>query len=323
MYRYDNGWMSTTFRLQLFTSAAGLRPVAVATQDSSEDGVSLVNGCEYFVGRVWRDFFPDEPLPPLWVQRIIPEDSNLFGGKKLGDWKLVDFEVGPDYELTGPNWSPISQRQLNRLVDDRVDPDRGSGFVPPPPPPAYRTRFTLVPMDQMPQEKPFRESCMTGAAPQPTPEPAPQPAPSMASEPAVRRQRLGQWLGRSRRPAPPATAGRDCCWYHGGDWAAVINTAVRLIAEVEADGVAEDAELVSRVMTAARAEGLSEWSLQALNSLIADPIMTQRAGGAHVGFTNGQHRTRAMRDAGVAAVLVGREELAEPDEAGVESSAQP
>ncbi|WP_055692570.1 hypothetical protein [Streptomyces prasinus] len=53
-----------TFRLQLFT-APGARPVAVATQIASPEGMSLMNVVERFAGAVWERHCPDQA--PVWA----------------------------------------------------------------------------------------------------------------------------------------------------------------------------------------------------------------------------------------------------------------
>jgi hypothetical protein len=278
MFQIEDRGRSATFRLQLFTSTTGLRPVAVATQDMSELGMSLVNHCEIIAGQVWHEYFPDEPLPPIWVQSMPAIDF------AANDVRLVSFDVGPDRTLSAPKWSPITRQQLNQFVGSPVETDRGSGFVAPPPPPTTRTRYELVPMDQMPRGRPSRQACMTGAPPPPSP---------------WWRRQINIIRGEQE------AGGRNCCWYHGGDWAAVTDTAVRLIAAVEATA-GTDNELRDKVLTAARAEGLSKWALIALNTLLIDPISINEATDEHpASFVNGQHRTRAMRDAGLSAVLVG------------------
>src|ERR1019366_3703538 len=52
-----DGFRIGTFRLQLFT-AAGARPVAIATQMAGEGG-SLTNRAETYAAEVWRRHFPD------------------------------------------------------------------------------------------------------------------------------------------------------------------------------------------------------------------------------------------------------------------------
>lgn len=152
---------------------------------------------------------------------------------------------------------------------------------------------------QVPQETPFRESCRTGETPEPVSVPWGHP--------------LLDRRGPSRTGVVAEAGGRDCCWYHGGDWDAVTRIAVRLITERESAGVGDDDELRAHVIDAARAEGVSTWALTALDSLLADPIAIHRADDERAAsFVNGQHRTRAMRDAGMRAVLVGVDEPVEP-----------
>jgi hypothetical protein len=90
----------------------------------------------------------------------------------------------------------------------------------------------------------------------------------------------------------------------------VTDVAVRLIADAVADS---DDALRKEVLAAAEAEGISGWPLQALDSLLFDPVVISEADGRHPAlFVNGQHRTRAVRDADLPAVLVGITEEVDP-----------
>jgi hypothetical protein len=278
MYRVEEAEVIATFRLQLFVSADRLRPIAVVTQDEAEGGMSLISGRERFASQVWRDYFPGEPLPPVWVQRTVySRHAELKDDDFWSGWELVTFDHGRGRHLTNGRLSRITQDQLDELVVGAVDTDRGREF-PPPPPLTYRVHYVLVRMDQVPREVPWHEDCMKD---------------SVADDVSI--------TGRS-----DVADARDCCWYHSGDWAAVTRSAVRLIAQVEATGVKANYELRQQVLAAARAEGTSGWSLQALRSLLRDPILLRKVDGEHsVIIDGGQHRIRAMRDAGLAEVLIG------------------
>ena len=112
------------------------------------------------------------------------------------------------------------------------------------------------------------------------------------------------WWERLRDRATRAV-GMSCCWYHRGDWSTVVDTAVRLISAAKVAGLGADEKLRYVVLDAARAQGVTGWTMQALYSLLVDPIVIGENDG-EVWFVNGQHRARAMRDAGVTEVLVAR-----------------
>ncbi|WP_146772038.1 hypothetical protein [Lentzea atacamensis] len=286
-YRIEDDGIVASFRLQLFVSA-GLRPVAVAIQDVAEGGISLTNGCESIVSRVWRDHVPGEPLPPLWVQRIITPTYPGWDSDALSSWQMVTFEVQSPHWLSAPQWTAITQPELDRLVGRPVDDQRGRDFEPEPAP--DDVDYALVPMHQIPLEKPFRQQCMTSAAPGRTP---------------PRRPRLPWPWRSSRENRATGVPSGSCCWYHRGDWSAVIETAIRLISEAKARGLGAADQLRDVVLEAAHVDGITGWDQQALHSLLVDPIVLgKNANEPTVWFVNGQHRTRAMRDAGVTEVLV-------------------
>lgn len=231
MYRIVHGPLSATFRLQLFT-ALGCRPVAVTTQ-TMDEGYSLVNGREHFVVDVWRTNLEDEPQPPLWVERLLLRQPA---------WTVTVFESNGGYRLGNawPVWQQITQQQLDDLVGQAVDPERGTGFIPWPTQ-RSRVRFTVVPMAAITRSRPFRTTCMTTS----------------------RWSQLLRWPRRQR-------LSRDCCWYHGGDWHLVHADAVRLLRAAEAAGALDD--LARHVLDAAAAERMTGWHLEALTSLFGDPI---------------------------------------------------
>ena len=111
-----------TFRLQLFT-APGARPVAVATQTSPE-GMSLVNAAEEYASAVWQRLCPNEPEPPIWIQRQLLERDSLTY------FELVTFSLAPLYALSSPAWQamPASpRRQAVRPGDHRACRQAASG----------------------------------------------------------------------------------------------------------------------------------------------------------------------------------------------------
>ncbi len=265
---------ATTFRLQLFASSAGLRPVAVAIQDDLEGGVSFINGCETFAAAVWRAHFRDEPMPPLWVQRTFyPQFPERQADDLWSGWELLIFQHGANHEVSEGRKFSLSQEQLDTLVGVAVTAERGCTFARQSRL-LYRLRYELVSIDEIPAEKPFRApGCMRDIG---------------SSEP----QDLG--------------AGRDCCWYHSGDWASVTTRAVRLIAQAESDGAKTNYALIQYVLAAAKHEGVTRWDLKALRTLLDVPIVLIRGRNREVvAIQNGQHRIRAMRDAGLDNILVG------------------
>ncbi|MEV6639645.1 ParB/Srx family N-terminal domain-containing protein [Amycolatopsis sp. NPDC051371] len=142
----------------------------------------------------------------------------------------------------------------------------------------YWVHYVLVPMGQVPREVPWHEDCMRDAV-------------------------VGETFPGDRSNVAGV---RGCCWYHGGDWDAVTKAAVRLIAQVNATGVEENYRLCQQVLDAARADGMSGWPLQALKSLVKVPILIRKNAKSQSVIDNGQHRLRAMRDAGLTEVLVGK-----------------
>ncbi|KJK46486.1 hypothetical protein UK23_23330 [Lentzea aerocolonigenes] len=137
-----------------------------------------------------------------------------------------------------------------------------------------------MPISRVPLKTPFRETCMSSAA-------------DAAN---------ASWWERLRGRAKAPTS-MSCCWYHRGDWSTVIDTVTRLISGAKVTGLSVDEELRYVVLDAARAEGVTGWTMAALYSLLGDPIVIGENDG-EVWSVNGQHRTRAMRDVGVTEVLV-------------------
>ena len=102
---------------------------------------------------------------------------------------------------------------------------------------------------------------------------------------------------------------RDCCDYHGQDWAFTSETAIRLLAQANAEGV-DGEPAADRVMELAEAEGISETDADALRCLVdtCDPLMLDDEGGIY----GGRHRIQAMIDQGVRRTVLLRLVLLDP-----------
>lgn len=93
MFRVDERGRRVAFRLQVFT-ADGVRPVAVATQNWRPDhneGMSLPNASETFASVVWRQYFPDDAEPPIWIERMLSDN----------DPPLDEYTTTVTYTVTG------------------------------------------------------------------------------------------------------------------------------------------------------------------------------------------------------------------------------
>lgn len=267
----DLGPRSASFRLQLFT-APGLRPIAVATQ-VPKDGQSLTNAAERYAAAVWERHCPDEPEPPLWIQRQLWGDRP--GGHRQAKWQLVTFAEAEPYQLSGPQWRTLADDQLEQLVGRSVDADRGARHVPRSPEPEPEPHFEVWPVGRLPRPRPFREpGCM----------------PARASR---WRRLLHQTFSTTRT--------RTCCWYHGGDWHAVTRHAVTVLDLARRDAVPAD-ELADCADRYAQAAGATAWQRQALESLFSLAVAIQPDGQGH--YVNGQHRAQALMDAGVGRTVV-------------------
>lgn len=111
------------------------------------------------------------------------------------------------------------------------------------------------------------------------------------------------WWRRLGRQLVPRRGGRDCCWYHGGDWHTVSRLAIRLAEQARAAGVGFD-DTPSYVLDHPHAQGLTEWEREAPSSLMADTIPPYARWPRRKGYNNGQHRAQALIDAGVRRVLI-------------------
>lgn len=259
-------WYPATFRLQLYT-APGARPVAVVVRTTGE-GMSLPNGRERYLSEIWRRHCPDQPEPPLWVQRqLLPgwDDLTLMDCRPGAEPFTVATDHARGYVLT--------LQDLHALVGTAVDPERGSGFVPRPPEPVEQIRFTVVWVGLLPRPEPFRmPDCMpTGISPS----------------------------RRVARQLVPRRLVGACCWYHRGNWHAVSRTAITLLRLANRDGV-DHQELRGYFAEQARRLELTGWEYEALLTLgcSGDAIQLQRDG-LRREYVNGQHRAHAMLDAGV------------------------
>jgi hypothetical protein len=259
-----------TFRLQLFT-APQQRPVAVATQLMGE-GASLINAAESCASSVWQQYLPDEAEPPIWIQRFLPGS----GSPRIA---AVFFTVDAETRgLSRPVWRPVRDEDVDALVGQRVDRDRGTGFKPAEPEPEERPeRYAPAWVALFPKPAPFRQAaCMSAGTP--------------------------LWR-RLARQFVPHRGDRGCCWYHGGDWHTVSSLAIRLVREAQAAGVPHE-DIPQHVDQQAATISLTGWEREALLSLLIDTIRPYRP--LRGGYNNGQHRAQAMLDAGVRRTLVER-----------------
>jgi hypothetical protein len=276
-----------TFRLQLFT-AAGARPVAIATQRYTEkisEGTSLSNAAECYAETVWQQHFPDQAEPPIWIQlQLVDEERNEDLGP-LGDgFEAVTFTVDAERRpsrLHSPTWEPLEYDEVAELVGREVDVTRGRDWNPPEPEPEEKFYFRVAAVVSLPPTMPFRQpDCM--------------PCTNEHS------WRIGRRLLRQLRPRREAL---ECCWYHGGDWHQVSRVAIGLVRAGQKAGVdapdlwgwAHDQNLLG---------GLDRWQTQALESLLGMALAIQPFED-HTMYTNGQHRAQAMLDQGVRRTVVG------------------
>ncbi|WP_431983939.1 hypothetical protein [Streptomyces qinglanensis] len=267
MFRLTCG---ATCRLQVFT-APDARPVVVATQ-THDEGVSLTNGGERFAATAWKRYCPEERQPPVFIQRQLQDHQDPRLASRLREeFELVTFGEAQPYDLHFPGWQPLTDEQVEALVGQPVATDRGSGYVPRPPEPEPKLFFEMTPLSELAVPRPFR---------------APKCMPKRRS-PRIRRLLL-------------RLMGRRCCWYHGGDWRRVNAMAEQVLVR------AQETEVETRHMEEAAGQwaeelGASEWEIDALWTLF-------RLGRAIVasaeGYTNGNHRVRAMLDTGVSHTVV-------------------
>jgi hypothetical protein len=234
----------------------------------------VINVAESCAAMVWRTYLADEPEPPIWIQRFLAGDDS-------DGFSLLTFTVTEDGQLRAPKWWPLSGAEVGLLVGQAVDCDRGAGFTPWPGEQIEdRRRYSAAWVALFPRPEPFREGCMAVAVP---------------------------WWRRLARQIAPRRGGRNCCWYHGGDWHRVCFLAIRFVREAQRTGTAfEDIPGFVREQTASL--HLSRWEREALDSLLYDTVRPYRPlRDRTLGYNNGQHRAQAMLDAGVRRTLVERD----------------
>ena len=267
-----DGFRIGTFRLQLFT-AAGARPVAIATQMAGEGG-SLTNRAETYAAEVWRRHFPDAAEPPVWIELQlfpgIPDHQERF--------TLVTFSGEQPHQLAGPGWCRISDADVARLVGTEVDRGRGNGYQPWPPQPEEEPVYKVAWLVLLPRPAGVNRGCMDGAAP---------------------------WRRCAGRQLIPRRGTRDCCYYHSVNWHQVSAAAIRITRQARAEGLAGWA-FAERVTGLADAqEGLPPAEKEALAELLDGGTAIQPTRNANGRFyVNGRHRTTAMLDAGVRRTII-------------------
>ncbi|GAB1646783.1 hypothetical protein [Krasilnikovia sp. MM14-A1259] len=273
MYQLPRGTgRRATFRLQLFT-AAGLRPVAVATQiPGAGEGSSLTNVAEKCAATVWQQHFPDDLTPPIWIAHMIMDGHR--------DLTWVTFTEDPGaHTLHDPQWVHLDPADVDALVGEPVDLERGAGFVAPEPDPEPEQVYAIVPVVLLPRPHPFRkDACMPAGV---------------------------RWWRRLSRQVVPLRSARDCCWYHGGDWHVVARLAERLFTQAHAAGLTFD-DTMSYMLNHPGAHALPRWEREALHSLVLDTIRPYGPWPSRKGYNNGQHRAQALIEAGVRRILVER-----------------
>jgi hypothetical protein len=173
----------------------------------------------------------------------------------------------------------VTADDVDALVARQVDLERGEGFVPAEPEPEPEQIYAAELVVLLPRPKPFREDgCMASGVP---------------------------WWWHLWRQLVPRRGGRDCCWYHGGDWHTVSRVAVCLAGQARDAGISFD-DTAAYVGDHPDVLTLSEWERDALLSLLEDTIRPDARWPSPEGYNNGQHRAQALIDAGVRRTLIER-----------------
>jgi hypothetical protein len=135
------------------------------------------------------------------------------------------------------------------------------------------------------------------------------PAPEEIEHPVCMTGRLLPGVRRRVRQLAPRPALRDCCDFHGQDWARASETAIRLLEQAKAEGVTGEAA-GEWVQELAKAEGISQTDADAVGCLVdtCDPLMLDDEGGIY----GGRHRIQAMIDQGVRRTVLLRLVLLDP-----------
>ncbi|MEV0734286.1 hypothetical protein [Polymorphospora sp. NPDC050346] len=135
------------------------------------------------------------------------------------------------------------------------------------------------------------------------------PLPEELEHPPCMVDRRPSAARRRARQVAPASRLRDCCDYHGQDWAAASEAAIRLLSRATAEGLTGE-ELAERVIALAVAEGTGDRDVEAIRCLVStvDPLMLDDDGGIY----EGRHRIQAMIDQGVRRTVLVRLVLIDP-----------
>jgi hypothetical protein len=240
----------------------------------SGDAGSITNMAEYAAEFVRQTFLATDPEPPLWIQRLVYEDSppsTMF----VTLTSSCRRESGV-HALT-PSWEGLSSEDLEELIGPDPDLGRGERYVPQPQPERKQIRYEVVAVDQLLMAHPFRQPECMGDDDLPGPR--------------WKRGRQGFLLRRLLR---------QHCWYHQGDWKAVNRLAeIHLRTAIDSGTV----DVKTAVREAIDAAEYDDWTAEALDSLFAIPIDLNQTSHPWT-FMNGQHRVQAMRDARVARTII-------------------
>lgn len=118
------------------------------------------------------------------------------------------------------------------------------------------------------------------------------------------RRRRQSWVRRCRQLVPRRTT--DCCDYHGGDWRAASEEAIRLLAEAYAAGIVEPDDVSDYASEHCGFEYVGPYgnAMGAWSLLNPGTAICPAGGEGWPGLYDGRHRTIAMIDAGVRRTVV-------------------
>jgi hypothetical protein len=285
---HENGIRIGAFRLQLFT-AAGARPVAVATQTWGEGG-SLTNKAERYATAVWRRCFPQEAVAPVWIQLPL---LDLPG--RPDRFTLVTFDQAGPYELTSPQWCRMSDEDMAHLVGGPVDRSRGEKYQPWPVPPEVQPVYRVAWVALLPDPAGMDRGCLDTTPP---------------------------WRQRAARQLIPRHRVRGCCYYHSINWYRVSAAAIRILQQARAEGPSGDA-FTDRLSDLTDIANLTDLERHALWELLSHDTGIQLTGdgrGRRRSYINGRHRVTAMLQAGVRRTVVIHWVMPEETETGPPAS---